>query len=189
MKTVRLCAASVAACCVMLPAHAAAPILDQSLEADIFSPITMAIGGPSGQVLAQTFTALIGGRLAEIRLPIGCASGELILQVKDVAADGKPGTAVLATRRYGADLFPAIVSGDLQSLPLGGRVGLSPGDKVSLVLSNPTGSCGVLPGISSGYADGDGWTLDPTYGWQQLLISGSTVTDIAFQTLVRVTGP
>jgi hypothetical protein len=174
---------------MMLPAYAAAPMLDQSLDADVFSPITMAIGGPSGQVLAQTFTAAIGGRLAEIRLPIGCASGELILQVKDVAADGKPGTAVLATRHYAADLFPTTVSGDFQSLPLGGRVGLTPGERIALVLSNPTGSCGVLPGISSGYADGDGWMLDLTYGWQPLLISNSSVTDVGFQTFVRMTGP
>jgi hypothetical protein len=107
----------------------------------------------------------------------------------DVAADGKPGTAELATRRYGADLFPTIVSGDFQSLPLGGRVGLTPGQSIALVLSNPTGSCGVFPGIFSGYSGGDAWTLDLTYGWQRLLINGSAVTDIAFQTLVRVTGP
>jgi hypothetical protein len=188
MKTLQILAASVAAC-TMLPCYAAAPVLDQSSAPDAGSPITLAVGGPSGQVLAQTLTAAIGGRLAEVRLPIGCASGELVLQVKDVALDGKPGTTVLATRRYPADLFPAVVTVDFQSLPLGGRVGLTPGDRIALVLSNPTGSCGVYPGVPSGYTDGDGWTQDPTFGWQQLLISGSSATDIGFQTFVRMTEP
>lgn len=180
-----------AAALVSTAVFAAAPVLDQSAPADPGAPFTWALGGPTNQVLAQTVTVGIGGRLPEVRVPIGCSSGTVVAEIRDVDVTGEPGTTVLVRRRYRADFFPVIVSATFQPLRLGGRVRVSVGDRVAIVLSNPTGSCGVQPGPSGDpYAGGTGFSsddLDPGV-WVPLNTGMGSTDDLPFQTYVRVTG-
>ena len=171
---------------------AAEPVLDQSAPADPTAAFTWALGGATNQFLAQTLTVGIGGRLAEIRVPIGCGSGTVIAEIRDVdAGTGEPGTTVLVRRNYRADFFPEVVSETFQPLRLGGRARVSVGDRVAIVLSNPTGSCGVQPGPGGDpYAGGTGFSSDDLAPgvWVPLSIGAGSTDDLPFQTYVRVTG-
>ena len=137
-------------------------------------------------------TVGIGGHLPEIQIPIGCASGTVVAEIRDVdAMTGEPGSTVLVRRSYRADFFPTIVSAAFQPFRLGGRARVSTGDRIAIVLSNPTGSCGVQPGPSGDpYAAGSGFSsddLDPGV-WVPLNTGMGNTDDLPFQTFVRVTG-
>jgi hypothetical protein len=178
--------------CFSLQVQAAPPILDQ--EAPVADPIpfTLALGGAgSRQVLYQSLTVSLTGRLAELRLPIGCASGEVIVEIFNANPDGLPvaGERPRLTRRFPADTFPDIVTVDYQPLPLGGRVGVTAGERIVIVLSNPTGSCGVAAGeAGDGYLGGTGHADDTTNIFPPVPMSLSGFDDMPFQTLVRLTG-
>ena len=174
--------------------QAAPPVVDQSAPAADPIPFTFALGGLSGQVLYQSFTVGLGGRLAEIRLPIGCADGEVIVEIFDADPVGLPvaGASPRLTRRFAANLFPTAVTTDFEPLPLGGRVGVTPGDRLVLVLSNPSGSCGIAAGVpGDAYLGGTGHAEDTTNPFPPvpLNISPTNPDDLPFQTLVRTTGP
>jgi hypothetical protein len=100
-----------------------------------------------------------------------------------------PGSTVIATRRYRATHFPEIVSIDLTSISFGGRVRVTAGDRLALVLSNPSGSCGILPGASGDtYPEGSGWAKDDVNtNWVPLSPSGGP-DDVGFQSYVRLPG-
>ena len=180
---------SVLAVLAAFPAYAAAPVLDQQNPGDPAATFTFAIGGPSAQTVAQTITVGLDGRLTEFRVPVGCASGRLIAEVRDVdASSGQPGATVIATRSYRSDHFPGIVSTDLTPISFGGRVRVTAGDQLALVLSNPTGSCGILPGLAGNpYPAGSGWAMDDVNTiWVPLLLSGTD--DLGFESYVRRPG-
>jgi len=174
---------------------AAAPVLDQEAAVADPIPFTFALGGAgSRQVLYQSLTVGLNGRLAELRLPIGCESGEVILEIFNANPDGLPvvGETPRLTRRFAADSFPVDVSGEFQALPLGGRVGVTAGDRIVIVLSNPTGSCGIAAGVAGDvYLGGTGHADDTTdiFPPVPLNISETNPDDLPFQTLVRLTGP
>ena len=176
-----------------LQVQAAAPVIDQGAPPADPIPFTYALGGPSEQVLYQSLTVGLSGRLAELRLPIGCFDGEVIVEIFNADANGLPaaGESPRLTRRFRADLFPEIVFVDFQALPLGGRVGVTAGDRIVIVLSNPTGSCGIAAGFpGNAYLGGTGHAsdlvnVDPV----PLNISPGGADDLPFQTLVRLTGP
>ena len=173
---------------VAAPAFAAEPVLDQSAPADPAAATTLALS--STQKLIQSFTAGLTGRLAELGLPIGCDSGEVIVEIYDADPAGLPieGTRRLH-RTYDANLFPTIVTAEFQPLLLGGRVGVTAGERLAIVLSNPSGFCGIqlsLPGDA--YLDGTGWYDDPTDTFPPAPLGNGT-DDLAFQTFVRLTGP
>ncbi len=171
------------------PVYAAAPVLDQQNPGDPAAPSTFAIGGLYAQAIAQTLTVGLDGRLTEIRVPVGCESGRLIAEIRDIdASSGVPGSNVIATRRYRAGHFPEIVSTDLTSISFGGRVRVSAGDQLALVLSNPTGSCGILPGVPvDSYPGGRGWAMDDVNSnWVSLSLSGTD--DVGFQSYVQRPG-
>jgi hypothetical protein len=174
--------------------QAAATVLDQQAPAADPVAFTFALGGESGQVLYQSLTVGLNGRLAELRLPIGCESGEVILQVFDANSEGLPiaGADARLTRRFAADSFPEVVSTEFQSLRLGGRVGVSAGEQIVIVLSNPTGSCGIAYGVNGdGYTGGTGHADDTTDTAPPvpLNLSPGSPDDLPFQTWVRLTGP
>ena len=58
--------------CLAAHVQAAPPVLDQESPVADPIPFTWALDGPSGQVLYQSLTVGLRGRLAELRLPIGC---------------------------------------------------------------------------------------------------------------------
>ena len=175
--------------------QAAPPVVDQSAAVDPANPFNFALGGGSGQILYQSFTVGIAGRLAELRLPIGCGSGEVIVEIFDADAAGLPATGASPrlTRRFAANLFPDIVTIDFEPLPLGGRVGVNPGDRLVMVLSNPTGSCGIAAGIGNDlYFGGTGHAADAVNSFVPVPLNLSAPTfpdDLPFQALVRRTGP
>jgi hypothetical protein len=145
---------------------------------------THGIGGASEQQLAQTFTLVHAGTLVGVFLPLGCASGELEIEVRDLAGD-EPGTTVLSSGSYPAAAFvtgvPVFKLFRLPALPV------SAGDRLALVLRNPTGSCGMATA-----PEGDPYPAGEAFfdarpnapGWQRLF--GSDVLDLAFQVMLEV---
>lgn len=179
--------------CLAGQAQAAPPVLDQ--QADVADPIpfTFALGGFFNQVLYQSFTVGLGGRLAKIRLPIGCESGEVILEIFDANSDGLPiaGAPARLTRAFDAEMFPAVVSGDFQPLPMGARLRVSPGERLVMVLSNPSGSCGIAFGVAGDhYLGGTGHAEDTVNTFPvPLHFSPTNPDDLPFQTFVQARGP
>jgi hypothetical protein len=174
-------------------AEAGAPLLDQQAPVATPQPFTWALGGASKQVLYQSFIVGLDGRLVELRLPIGCESGEVVLQIFDANSDGLPipGTEPRLTRSFAADTFPDIVLDDFHPLPLGSSVSVSAGERLVFVLSNPAGSCGIGGSVAGdAYLRGTGYGDDTTDPFPPvpLNISPTNPDDLPFQTFVRVTG-
>jgi hypothetical protein len=138
------------------------------------------------------------GRLAEIRLPIGSCSGVLVVEIFDADMNELPvaGLRPRLTRSFAANLFPVVVTGDFEPLPLGGRVGVIPGDRLVMVLSNPTGTCGIAPSVAGdSYSDSNG--LGRAHFAEAVNLfeiypldsdNPAEPNDLPFQTLVRRTG-
>jgi len=162
--------------------------VDQSQPtADAAATFTFAIGGPSAQVLAQTFTAGASGKLRQVDLPVACDAGALVLQVRDVTG-GVPGTTVLATETYDATSFAPFTPGvaTFASLRLAPAPTLAAGTSYALVVSDPTGSCGILPGpVGDPYAGGTAWVLDAATGTWQPLSLGNDRDDLPFVTYLQ----
>jgi hypothetical protein len=148
------------------------------------TPVTLAIGGPSGQRLAQTFTVELGGQLIALFLPVECASGGLRIEIRDVAGD-EPGGAVLLSREVPASLV-ASLDFHFQLFDLGGSVEVAPGTRLAFVLGNPKGSCGIARGPAGDpYAGGAGFfEAGPNPpGWVRLAASGRD--DLPFMAVVK----
>jgi hypothetical protein len=159
--------------------------IDQSQPiGDVSAGITFAIGGtPPGQVLAQVFTSGVTGKLRELEIPVGCAAGALQLEIRD-APGGIPGTTVLATESYSASSLPVVV-GAFVPLRIRPSPRLLAGTQYAFVLSNPTSSCGILPGpVGDAYAGGAGYFNGPAGGWLDLSI-GSGREDLPFFTYLK----
>lgn len=107
--------------------------------------------GPSGESdyqLAQTVTAGIGGRLSRVEFPIECEGGTLVVEVTDVVASDEPGTTVLSRTEVEASLFPPGAGFPFRAIDLATAPRISAGVHFAIVLSNPTGRCGVGMGTS-----------------------------------------
>jgi hypothetical protein len=162
-------------------------VLDQEAPAEMPpAPFTFAVGGPTEQVLFQTVTAGLDGRLRAVEVPIGCDSGTVILEIRDVDALGQPGPTVLATHAFAASDFPAFVDDTFQRLRLRGMpLRFAAGDTFTIALSNPTGSCGIWPGPEGdAYSGGTGWA-DGNDGPLVPLGLGSGREDMPFRTFVQ----
>jgi hypothetical protein len=117
-------------------------------------PFTLAVGGSSQQRLAQTLTVEVGGRLAGVFLPINCANGRLLVEIRD-AKGGLPGTRILASESVRAADLDAPFR--FTFIDLKSRHTFSPGQEVAIVVSNEKGSCGLAPAPASvAYAGGRG---------------------------------
>ena len=159
--------------------------IDQSQPVgDAAAGFTFAIGGgPPGQVLAQVFTPGVTGKLRELEIPVGCAGGDMDLEIRD-AAGGLPGTMVLASERYGASVFPTVV-GAFVALQIRPSPDLTAGTQYAFVLSNTTSSCGILPGpLGDPYAGGNAYFAGPMGGWINLSL-GNGREDLPFYTYMR----
>lgn len=197
---------SVAASGVAATAFAQTPlVVDQSNDPVAVPPNSLAVGGQSDQYLAQTVTVGIAGRLWEVRLPIGCATGTLVLEIRDVGAGGEPGPRVFHTQTYTAErhpeLFPPSLTSDFRVLRLTGRpLNFAIGDTFTIVVSNgdsaddPTASCGLWPADDGDtYPYGQGWYLGSFAGvriWYPLEtgLLGDPPQDLPFQTVMFRTG-
>ena len=140
---------------------------------------TQAIGGNSEQMLAQTFTVQRDGYLTGIYLPLGCSDGVLDIEIRNVD-ENLPGTVVLAENSYEADEIRSEVTVlELFRFP---EVSVEAGQKLSFVLKNDNGSCGM-----SRAPEGDTYTGGEAYydarpnapGWRPLTI-GTGIHDLVF---------
>ena len=167
--------------------EAQSTVIDQ-MQAVIDSSVGgLAIGGNSDQRLAQTITVGVDGRLSGLMLPIGCSSGRLILEIRDVVG-GEPGPNVLARRRIRAERVPDL-GATFQFFRIGGGgLFFMAGDQIALVLDNPTGSCGIFRGpVGDPYSAGEGFfeALPNPPGWVPFSET-ETRLDLPFMTVVRV---
>lgn len=127
----------------------------------------LAIGGFSDQRLAQTVTVGADGRLTAVFLPVSCDSGELLVEIRDVASN-EPGPNVLAHQRVRAASLPFRTLSLLVSIPFRAPLDLRAGDRIAIVLDNPSGSCGLARGpIGDSYGGGEGFfeALPNPPGW------------------------
>ena len=150
------------------------------------SGITTAVGGLYEQVVSQTVTVGIAGRLRAVEVPIGCGSGTLVLEIRDVNADGTPGPTVLSSETYAATDFPAPVTEAFRRLRIRGMTArFDVGETFAISLGNIGGSCGIWRGpIGDPYSGGTGWT-DATDGPIVPLSLGTDRDDMPFRTFVQ----
>ena len=161
-------------------------VLDQSSPAQLPPPsISLAVGGPVNTVVSQTVTAGLSGRLRAVDVPIGCESGELILEIRDVDAAGQPGPTLHYSEPYDIVDFPGPVTATFRRIRLRGMpVRFAAGDRFTISLGNPTGSCGLWPGlVGDPYAGGTGWGDGDDGPISPLSLSGTD--DMAFRTFVQ----
>lgn len=159
--------------------------IDQSQPlGDATAGFTFAIGGPSGQILAQVFTAGVTGKMRELEIPVGgCPAGRLEIEIRD-APGGLPGTAILAREGFDALSLPSVV-GAFVVLRIRPSPDLVAGTQYAFVLSNPTGSCGILPGpVGNPYSGGNGYFNIPPGGWVSLSL-GTGREDLPFFTYMH----
>jgi hypothetical protein len=157
--------------------------------------ITFAIGGPIGQILAQTFTASSSTRLGAISVSVGCEVGtDLIVEIRELNGILPTGAVIGGTTEPGADLagvgIPGVFS-NIEVRPDRGRfIHLTPGTKYAIVLNATTGgSCGSWPGPSGdSYSDGEGWAFasaDAEPVWVRTNISIGAPDDLPFRTYTK----
>ena len=151
-------------------------------------PSTLAIGGGTEQVVSQTVTAGRSGRLRELRVPLACTDGILVVEIRDVNAAGQPGTMVLTSKRFAASALPGPVTNDYRDLFMldaSPRLRLAAGQRFAISFANPTGSCGVWPGPEGDpYPAGQGWA-DPNDTPIVPISLGTGRDDIPFVTVLQ----
>jgi hypothetical protein len=168
------------------PAKAQTTVLDQVQAVVDTSVGGLAIGGTSDQRLAQTVTVGIDGRLIGVMLPVGCDSGRLVVEIRDVVG-GEPGPTVLARRQVRADRVADVGAAFQFIRVFSGGVTFSAGDQFAIVLDNPSGSCGIFRGpVGDSYPGGEGFfeALPNPPGWVPFSDT-ETRLDLPFMTVVR----
>ncbi len=149
----------------------------------------LAIGGGSQQKIAQSFTVGTDGTLTQIRVPVSCSSGELIVEIQRLNADGEPNGVVVASARISAEDLPA-PSSEFKTIVLSPPLVVDRGDKFAIVLRNPTGTCVILNGPSGDSYRGGRYFYDSRPnppGWvggKDRPAPRGTPGDIPFQTLI-----
>ena len=171
----------------------AAPLIDQQQPVIDTSVWGSAIGGVSQQKLAQVVTAGISGVLTEVRFPVACASGNLVIEVQGVRG-GIPNGVVLTSQTIPGSSLPSffpdpgVVS--FRSLVFSTPVYFSAGSQFAIVLSSP-GSCGVFRGpIGDSYPGGNAFfdsRPNPVGIWVCICDFLGARFDLPFQTLVETT--
>jgi len=137
----------------------ATPMIDQQQPVIVNTVGGVAIGGTYEEKLAQVVTSGISGVLTEVRFPVACSSGDLVVEIQGVNAEGQPNGVVLTSQTIpGTSLpsfFPEVAS--FRSLPLSAPVSFSAGDRFAIVLSS-AGECGVFQGpIGDSYSEGNAY--------------------------------
>ena len=161
------------------------------------------IGGPQDKRLAQTFTVGARGVISEVHLPIECESGILIVEIVAVAGDvPAPESLGIWDRglKVAADL-PPMTTPEFRSIPLvelppvpGDRFPIGSasfipdvGERLALVISNPTGRCTMYRGIAvDPYTRGNGFFDErPTpRDWDPLTGNIEPSDDLPFKTVM-----
>jgi hypothetical protein len=136
-------------------AHAQGTV-DQEQPVTAAGP-TYAVGGSSDQKLAQSFTVGLEGALTEIHLPVSCSSGELIVEIQSLDSGGRPSGRTVASGRVPArDIGPPL--SNFRPISLEEPLDVLPGQHYAIIISNPTGTCGMLQGPEgNSYGGGTGF--------------------------------
>ena len=168
----------------------ATPSIDQQQPVIDASEGGLSIGGASQQKLAQVVTAGVTGVLTEVRFPVACASGDLVIEIQGVAG-GIPNGAVLTSQTIpGAGLpsffpVPGVVS--LRSFVFSTPVSISAGNQFAVVLSS-SGECGVFQGpVGDSYPGGNAFfdaRPNPAGLWVCMCDFMGARLDLPFQTIV-----
>ena len=187
----RFLVSAVAVVLALVPALAGAQPssvrIDQSSPVDLGAPYNFAIGGGSGQKLAQVVTVGLPP-LKAVMLPLGCIhddpDAELTLSIVTVDENGLPSGTVLAMERFPVTALPEVVDGSFATLAIAPPLGLRPGTQYAFVLQS-NGSCGLAPGpVGDPYAGGDAYydSAPNPPGWLSISI-GTDRYDLGFRTL------
>ena len=164
-------------------------VVDQSND-HIASPTspTLAIGAAE-QKLAQTFVVGMSGQLAKLRLPLACGTGTLLIDIVAQSADDLPTGRLLRRTPVPAEALPGEVTRTFVDIFLISPLAVTAGDRLAIVLSNPTGSCGLLRAelgdtYPSGAAYFDARPNPP--GWLSKQEFPGEPWDLPFQTMMEV---
>jgi hypothetical protein len=152
----------------------------------------LAIGGPSDEKLAQTFTAAHTGCLTHITVPIGCDPTETLLVQIQQTTGGVPNGTVLLSETFAGSLFPGLspssVQGGFRIIEFKKPLFISAGTEYAIVLHAGFAGCGWFQGplgdpYLRGHAYFDARPNPP--GWVRNGVFGRD--DQPFQTYVEVT--
>lgn len=173
---------------MMLPAAAGAVLVVDQQQLGIETRFQFEIGLTHGYRIAQTVTAGMDGRLAQIQMPVTCSSGTLIVEITPLDGD-VPGTTVRSRADVGAALLPVVTPLVFRSFDLDRPVVMSAGERFAIVLRNETGDCHVgMADTLNPYSRGDSFFTfhDPPL-WSH---TGGFLDpfDTAFKTLIEVGG-
>jgi hypothetical protein len=150
----------------------------------------LAIGLGSDQKIAQVVTAGTSGVLTEVRFPIACSSGNLVVEIQEVTG-GIPNGVVLTSQTILGTELPSPLLPIFRSLAFSTPVSISTGNQFAIVLSS-AGGCGLLQGpIGDSYLGGNAFfdaRPNPLGTWI-CLCDFSGPFDIPFQTLVDTAIP
>jgi hypothetical protein len=170
-------------------AHAE-PLIDQQQPIIDATVGGLAVGGASQQGLAQVVTQGSTGFLTEVRFPVTCSSGDLIVEIQGVDGD-RPNGIVLTSQTVPGSTLPAFSPSppSFRSLALSTPVLLSSGEPFAIVLSS-AGACGVFRGPTGDPYPGGDLFFDARPNQQGIWVCVCEFPDarfdLPFQTIVAV---
>jgi hypothetical protein len=136
-------------------------------------------------------TAGISGVLTEVRFPVACGSGNLVIEIQGVTGN-IPNGVVLTSQTIPGTSLPAYPPGGVsfRSLVFSTPVSFSAGSHFAIVLSS-AGHCGVYRGpIGDSYPGGNAFfdaRPNPVGAWVCICDFAGARFDLPFQTLVETT--
>lgn len=157
----------------------------QQLSMDATGP-TLAIGSDSEQILTQVVTAGISGTLSEVRFPVSCATGALVVEIQGVTS-GEPNGVVQASQTIPAASLPTFAADPtgFRKIVFSAPASVTTGNKFAIVLKNLTGSCGLLQGpVGDSYLGGEGF-FDSRPNQAGVWVLLGQRHDLPFQTVVN----
>lgn len=146
----------------------------------------LTIGGGSEQMLAQVVTAGTTGSVQEVRFPLSCSAGDLLVQLQGVDSSGRPDGIVAASESIPAAQLPSFPGApEFRSIAFSNPVAYNQGDQYAIVLSS-LGNCGIPQGPQrppEPYAPGDAFfdARPNAPGW---ILLDSVRPDLPFQVVV-----
>lgn len=185
-----------AAVSLVAGAAQAAEVVDQSQTMIDAGSGLLGIGGDSEQKLAQSFTAGVTGTMVAIRAPIiGCAGGDLVLEVRLAGAGGAPDGALLNSTRVAPSSVP-VTGAAFHEMRLNATVAIRRGVKYAYTLRmDPvasTSNCNyVHSAVGDLYADGEHFfdSRPNPPGWVAASAVPEPRLDLAFETIVDTGSP
>jgi len=116
----------------------------------------LAIGGISEQKLAQTISISETGIIKGVFLPLSCSTGKLRISLSNVESN-QPGSLILSRKRIRANRINNPIT-SFRYFALPGAVSVHAGDKMAIILDNPSGTCGLsLSPDGDSYLAGSGF--------------------------------